>query len=301
MSAAGRARTELANEASRSLSALTAMEIVRLMNEEDSRVPAAVAAVLPAVAAAADASVERLGRGGRLIYLGAGTSGRLAVMEAAEAGPTFGVPPRLVVGVIAGGPDALLTPREGVEDDAAAGAAQVAALDVGADDVVVGVSASGRTPFVAGALDEAGRREALTVALCCDDDAPLVGAASIAIVPLVGPEVLAGSTRLKAGSAQKLVLNALTTATMARLGRVHENLMVDVRATNEKLRRRAAGIVAQLTGRDGADVTDALEAAGWSARVASVMLARGVDASAARSLVDGGQPLEQLLERARDE
>ena len=295
MNGDGRARTELANEAAASLSTLNATEIVRLMNEEDRRVPEAVSAALPSVAAAVDASVERLARGGRLIYLGAGTSGRLAVMEAAEARPTFGVPPGVVVGVIAGGPDALLTPREGVEDDAAAGAAEVSALDVGRDDVVVGVSASGRTPFVAGALDEARDRGAMTVAICCDDEAPIVGSVDVAIVPLVGPEVLAGSTRLKAGSAQKLVLNALTTATMARLGRVHGNLMVDVRASNDKLRRRAAAIVGQLTGRDGPDVTSALDAAGWSARVAAVMLSRGVDAQRARELVDSGRPLEDLL------
>jgi N-acetylmuramic acid 6-phosphate etherase len=221
-------------------------------------------------------------------------------MEAAEARPTFGVPPDTVLGLIAGGPEALMKPREGIEDDAAAGREAIVSASVDSDDVVVGVSASGRTPYVTAAVEEAARRGALTIAVACDTAAPLVAAAELAIVPLVGPEVIAGSTRLKAGTAQKLVLNSLTTAVMARLGRVYGNLMLDVRASNEKLRRRAHHIVAQLTGRDDDDVRQALLEAGWSARVASVMLARGVDAATARGLLASGRSFADVLDVSDD-
>lgn len=268
--------TERPNEASAGLDTLGTREIVELMNAEDARVAAAVAAQLDPITAAVDAIVGRIRAGGRLIYLGAGTSGRLATMEAAEVPPTFGVPPGMVIGLIAGGTDAVQAAREGAEDDTAGGEAEVRRLEVGERDAVVGVSASGRTPFVLAAVAEARRRGAITIGVCCDAGAPLVGATDIPICPVVGPEVLAGSTRLKAGTAQKLVLNMLTTAAMIRLGRVRGNLMVDVRPTNAKLRERARRIVTDISGAADAEVDTALTATGWSARAAILVLTRGL-------------------------
>lgn len=282
--------TERANEASAGIEQRSTLEILEIMNSEDAGVAAAVAERLPAIRDAVDGIVERLRAGGRLIYLGAGTSGRMATMEAAEAPPTFGVSADLVVGVIAGGLSAVEAAREGAEDDAEDGAGEVQRLEVGASDVLVGVSASGRTPFVLGAVTEATARGALTIGVCCDDGSALASATAIAICPLVGPEIVAGSTRLKAGTAQKLVLNMLTTAAMIRLGRVHGNLMIDVRPTNAKLRERAQRIVAEVTGATSADVAAALDATGWSARAAILMLSRGMTASeAAASLADRGE------------
>jgi N-acetylmuramic acid 6-phosphate etherase len=207
----------------------------------------------------------------------------MATMEAAEAPPTFGVPPGTVVGLIAGGTDAVQAARERAEDDADGGSDEVRRLDVSAGDALVGVSASGRTPFVLAAVAEARRRGALTVGVCCDDAAPLAAATDIAICPLVGPEILAGSTRLKAGTAQKLVLNMLTTAAMIRLGRVHGNLMIDVRPTNAKLRERVRRIVAEVSGASEDEVAAALDATEWSARAAILMLTRGTSADEART------------------
>jgi N-acetylmuramic acid 6-phosphate etherase len=199
--------------------------------------------------------------------------------------PTFGTPPSLVLGILAGGPDALARPREAAEDDPAAGAEEMRRSGVRTEDAVVGISASGRTPFVLGAVEEAGRRGALTIGLACDDPTPLAERVDIAIHPIVGPEVLAGSTRLKAGTAQKLVLDMLTTAVMTRLGRVHHNLMVGVRASNAKLIDRARRIVADVTGRPLAEAQAALADAEGSAAVAIVMLTRGLPADEARDLL----------------
>jgi N-acetylmuramic acid 6-phosphate etherase len=276
--------TERSNEASERLETHSTLEILELMNREDALVATAVGAQLQAISEAVDEIVERIRSGGRLIYLGAGTSGRMATMEAAEAPPTFGVPPGTVVGLIAGGSDAVQAARERAEDDADGGAEEVRRLEVAAGDALVGVSASGRTPFVLAAVAEARRRGALTVGVCCDDAAPLASAADIAICPLVGPEILAGSTRLKAGTAQKLVLNMLTTAAMIRLGRVHGNLMIDVRATNAKLRERARRIVAEVSGAPEDEVAAALDATEWSARAAILMLTRGLSADEARAV-----------------
>ena len=276
--------TERSNEASERLETHSTLEILELMNREDTLVATAVGAQIEAIRAAVDQIVERIRSGGRLIYLGAGTSGRMATMEAAEAPPTFGVPPGTVVGLIAGGTDAVQPAGERAEDDADGGADEVRRLAVGAGDALVGVSASGRTPFVLAAVAEAGRRGALTIGVCCDDAAPLAAATDIAICPLVGPEILAGSTRLKAGTAQKLVLNMLTTAAMIRLGRVHGNLMIDVRATNAKLRERARRIVAEVSGASEDEVAGALDATEWSARAAILMLTRGMSADEARAV-----------------
>ena len=281
--------TERANEASADLPDRSTLEILEVMNREDARVAGAVGERLPAIREAVDAIVDRVRDGGRLVYLGAGTSGRLAAMEAAEAPPTFGVAPDTVIGVIAGGANAVRAAHEGAEDDAGGGAAEVRQLELGPRDVLVGVSASGRTPFVLGAVAEARDRGALTVGVCCDDVAPLASQAHIAICPLVGPEILAGSTRLKAGTAEKLVLNMLTTAVMIRLGRVHGNLMVDVRPTNAKLRDRARRIVAEVTAADDGAVAAALAASGWSARAAILMLSRGMTADEAIGALGDGE------------
>ncbi|MET7463540.1 N-acetylmuramic acid 6-phosphate etherase, partial [Nonomuraea sp. NPDC005501] len=219
----GELATEQSDPRYSQIDRLPTEQIARLMNQADAAVPAAVAVVIPAISAAIDAISARMGSGGRLLYVGAGTSGRLAVLDASECPPTFGTDPELVQGVIAGGPDALTRSVEGAEDDAEAGAADLARLEVGPLDSVVGVSASGRAPFVLGALAEARRRGALTVGLSCNDGAPLSAAAEHAIEVVVGPEVVAGSTRLKAGTAQKLVLNMISTIAMVRLGRTYGN------------------------------------------------------------------------------
>jgi N-acetylmuramic acid 6-phosphate etherase len=286
--------TERANPATSDLARQPTAELLRLMSAEDAKVPTAVAHEIAAVERAVAAIVERLRAGGRLVYLGAGTSGRIAVMEAAEARPTFGVAEGTVIGVIAGGEGAVSRGHEGAEDDAEAGEAAVRRVGLGAADVLVGVSASGRTPFVLGAISEARSRGALSIGVSCDATAPLASVPDLSISPDVGPELIAGSTRLKAGTAQKLVLNMLTTAAMIRLGRVHGGLMVDVLLTNDKLRGRARRIVEEVTGHSGPEVDAALREA-ESARVAIVMLSRGVDANAARDLLAGGLSLDSVL------
>lgn len=278
--------TERANQASADLERRSTLEILEIMNREDAGVAAAVGACLTQIGDAVEAIIERLRDGGRLVYLGAGTSGRMATMEAAEAPPTFGVEPGRVIGIIAGGSGAVQAAHEGAEDDEPGGAAEVRRLELGPRDVLVGVSASGRTPFVLGAVAEGRARGSLTVGVCCDDGAPLAAATDFAICPLVGPEILAGSTRLKAGTAQKLVLNMLTTTTMIRLGRVHGNLMVDVRPTNAKLRERARRIVAEVTGANDPEVDAALAATSWSARAAILVLSRGLSPDEAVRSVD---------------
>jgi N-acetylmuramic acid 6-phosphate etherase len=293
--------TERASDAATDLPALSTRDLLELINGQDASVATAVRREVPAVERAVDAVVERLRQGGRLILLGAGTSGRLAVMEAAEARPTFGMPATTVIGLMAGGPSAMTGSREGAEDDVEAAIEDIRRLALTIRDTVVGVSASGRTPFVIAAVRAAHAQGALTIGLCCDDPAPLSEAVAIAIHPTVGPEVIAGSTRLKAGTAQKLVLNMLTTAVMIRLGRIHGNLMIDVQATNAKLRDRARRIVEEVTGRAGPAVEEALAESGWSARVAIVMLGRHVDASEARRLIAHGPPFSELVGAARAE
>ena len=259
--------TEARNPRSRGLASLSTSEILELMNDEDATVPAAVRRALPAVARAVDAIVDAFAHGGRLRYVGAGTSGRLGVLDASEAPPTFGVDPDLVRGLIAGGDTALRSSIEGAEDDPEAGAKDARA-HVRPGDVVVGISASGRASYVVAALDAAHEIGARTVALTCDDGSPLARRAEIAIVVEVGPEILAGSSRLKAGTATKLVLNMLSTAAMIRSGRTRGDLMVDLRPTNAKLRARAIRMVRDETGLDEASAEARLEASGWSVRKA---------------------------------
>jgi len=274
--------TEQPNPRTAAIDTLSSLEIVKMINDEDRRVAQAVGQVLPRIARAVDIIVERLGQGGRLFYLGAGTSGRLGVLDASEMPPTFSVSPDLVQGFIAGGDVALRRSIEGAEDDTEAGAQTVQAAGITRADVVVGIAASGRTPWVLGAVTEARSRGAATVGLTCNPDAPLVGLVDVPIVPVVGPEVIAGSSRMKAGTAQKMVLNMLSTATMVRLGKVYGNLMVDLQPTNAKLRRRAIRILQQAAGVDPEAARLALEATGYQAKPALVMLLAHVDVDEAR-------------------
>jgi len=260
-------RTEARNAMARGLESFTTRQILGLMNDEDASVPAAVRAALPAIEKAVDEIVTALGAGHRLRYIGAGTSGRLGVLDASEAPPTFGVDEDLVRGVIAGGEEALRHAVEGAEDDSSAGA-RAARDHVRKGDVLVGISASGRAKFVTAAMVMARELGARTVALTCDGSSPLAKDADIAIAVDVGPEVLAGSSRLKAGTATKLVLNMLSTAAMIRSGRTRGDLMIDVRPTNAKLRERAIRMVQDETGVSEDVARARLEAAGWSVRKA---------------------------------
>jgi N-acetylmuramic acid 6-phosphate etherase len=274
--------TESINPATREIDTLPTPAIVAAIAAEDAQVAPAVAAVGDAIARLADIVVERMRRGGRLIYAGAGTSGRLGALDAAECPPTFGTDPAQVLALIAGGPAALTQAIEGAEDSAEQGARDVAELNVGPDDVLLGIAASGRTPYVLGAIAEGRRRGAFVAGLACTRPSPLADAADLAIVPIVGPEVIAGSTRMKAGTAEKLVLNTLSTTVMIRLGKTFGNLMVDVRPTNDKLRRRAARIVATATGLELEIAQRLLDAAGGEVKTAIVMELAGVSADEAR-------------------
>ncbi len=274
--------TESINPATTGIDTLATRDIVAAIAAEDAQVAPAVAAVGDVIAQLVDVVVEYIERGGRLVYIGAGTSGRLGVLDASECPPTFGVDPSLVVARIAGGSTALTDALEAVEDDADLGARDIADLNVGPNDVVLGIAASGRTPYVLGAIAEARRRGAFVAGLACAHPSPLAAAVQLIIAPIVGPEVISGSTRMKAGTAQKLVLNTLSTAVMIRLGKTFGNLMVDVQPTNEKLRRRAAGIVATATGVHTDEAQRLLLAANYEAKTAVVMALAGVDAPEAR-------------------
>jgi len=295
-------RTELAGLATeaggrrRDLDLLPTDELVRAMNDEDARVPAAVRVAAPEIARAVDGISERMSRGGRLVYLGAGTSGRLGVLDASECPPTFGIDPSRVVGVIAGGDGALRLSAESAEDDPEQGAADVAALGLGPDDALVGVAASGRTPYVVGALTHAAGVGAFTVAVACNAGSRIGAVADIAIEVVTGPEFIAGSTRLKAGTAQKLVLNMLSTLTMVRLGATYGDIMIDMRATNAKLHARAQRMVADVTGCTLDEAAAALAEARGSAKTATLMVLAGVSApEAERRLGAAGGRLRAAL------
>jgi len=268
---------------------MTAAEIVRLMNREDRRVARAVGRELPAIARAVDAIVRGMRAGGRLIYVGAGSSGRMAVLDAAECAPTFGIAPGRMVALIAGGRRAVTGAVEGAEDSAANGARDLRRLKLGRNDVVVGIAASGTTPYVLGAMKYARGRGTLTVAVMANRDMPLALLVKIVIGVEVGAEVLTGSTRLKAGTSQKMVLNMLSTAVMARLGHVYENLMIDAVLTNEKLHGRAVRILMEASGASVSRAEDALRVAGHSMRAGLVMLKLGVSAGAARKKLAAAQ------------
>ncbi len=279
--------TEAWNAASADLDLRDTTDLVALMTAEDASVPAAVERASAAIVEAIDAVADRLVRGGRLIYVGAGTSGRLALVDAVECESTFAVPPGRVIALVAGGAASTAAAQEHAEDDDAAGASEIAAVAVGPLDAVVGLSASGRTPYVAAALEVARTAGALTIALVAVPESDLGRLAEHEVAVVVGPEVIAGSTRLKAGTAQKLVLNMISTISMVRLGKTYGNLMVDVVATNEKLRARVHRIVAQATGADAAQVDEALAASGGDAKVAIVSLLAGIDSAEAQRRLDG--------------
>jgi N-acetylmuramic acid 6-phosphate etherase len=280
--------TERRNPRSTALDRLPTGDILALMNDEDASVAVAVRATIPQIARAVDELAVRIARGGRLLLFGAGTSGRLAALDAAEWPPTFGTPPGLARAFIAGGPAALTHAIEGAEDNADLGRDDARSAGVGPDDLALGISASGGAPYVVGALAESRASGALTVGLACRPGSPLEAVADIAIVPVVGPEVITGSSRLKAGTAQKLVLNMISTATMVRLGKVYGNLMIDVQPTNAKLRARAVRIVCEATGADTETAAQAL-AEGGHPRVAILMLRLGLDrATAERRLAETG-------------
>jgi N-acetylmuramic acid 6-phosphate etherase len=290
--------TEAGGEPAADYDLRSTLELVELMNAEDETVPAAVGAEAHAIAAAVDAISDRLRRGGRLIYVGAGSSGRIAALDASECETTFSTPQGKVVTLLAGGVESPPAEQEAAEDDRDAGAVDVAALEVSSDDAVVAVSASGRTPYVLGAIEAASEAEALTVCIVSVRDSELAGLVDHEVAVVVGPEFMAGSTRLKAGTAQKLVLNTLSTVSMIRLGKTFGNLMVDVNATNEKLRARVRRIVRTATGASPEQVDEALAAADGEAKVAIVSLLARIDAAQARARLDeAGQSIRVALGR----
>lgn len=292
--------SEARNPRTDQLDRMSAIELVRAMNGEDHAVAAAVARVLPEVAEAVDCIVAAFSAGGRLVYVGAGTSGRLGVLDASECPPTFGVDESMVVGLIAGGDHALRHAVEGAEDDEAAAIADLQRIGFAATDVLVGLAASGRTPYAGSALRYARGLGARAIAVTCNPGSPITRDADISIAAEVGPEVLAGSTRLKSGTAQKLILNMLTTASMVRMGKVFGNLMVDLRATNEKLRARAVRIVVQATGCSTEQAREALAGANHNTKLAVFVLLSGLDTpQAAARLAEARGILRVALDAAQ--
>ncbi|MBJ9255762.1 N-acetylmuramic acid 6-phosphate etherase [Citrobacter amalonaticus] len=274
--------SETRNPQTMDLDALSTLDLVHRFNQQDTLVAEAVKATLPDVASAVDAAAEALKSGGRIIYMGAGTSGRLGVLDASECPPTFGVPHGLVVGLIAGGPEALLKAVEGAEDNAQLGEDDLIALNLAPQDLVVGLAASGRTPYVIGGLKYARKTGCTTVAVSCNPDSPIAQEADIAISPVVGPEALTGSTRLKSGTAQKLVLNMISTGAMVKFGKVYQNLMVDMKATNIKLMDRACRMVVEATGIARAEAETLLRQTDFDVKPAILMALSGLNADAAR-------------------
>jgi len=274
--------TEAGGDAGADYDERSTRDLVERMADGDEAVPIAVKAAAGAIAGLVDVVATQLRAGGRLVYVGAGSSGRIAALDASECESTFSTPPGTVVALVAGGPSAAALEQEAAEDDAEAGAAAVNALDVGPADVVVGVSASGRTPYVLGALEAADEADAVTACVVSVEGSELAASVEHAVVVVVGPEFLAGSTRLKAGTAQKLVLNTLSTLSMVRLGKTYGNLMVDVAATNDKLRARVRRIVETATGADAVEADRALEDADGEAKVAIVALLAHISAAEAR-------------------
>jgi len=278
--------TEQRNPNSMQLDSLSAQELVALINREDQQVALAIEKCLPQIASAVEKIVAAFERGGRLVYVGAGTSGRLGVLDASECPPTYGVKPEMVVGLIAGGDYALRHPIEGAEDNVQQGQADLEEIDFSARDVLVGIAASGRTPYVLGALNYAKQLGATTVSIASNPNSKMAEVADIAIETVVGPEVLTGSSRMKSGTAQKLVLNMLTTASMVLIGKCYQNLMVDVQASNEKLKARALKIVMEATECDNDAAANVLAKANGQVKLAILMQLSGLDALEAQSLLD---------------
>ena len=277
--------TEQRNPNSKHVDSLSALEIVQLMNEEDKQVPLAIEKCLPQIAQAAECIVAAFQQGGRLVYIGAGTSGRLGVLDASECPPTFGVSPEMVKGIIAGGERALRHPIEGAEDSKTQAVVDLQTIQFSSKDVLVGIAASGRTPYVIGALEHAKSLGSVTVSIASNPNSAMANIVDIAIDTVVGPEVLTGSSRLKSGTAQKLVLNMLTTASMILMGKCYQNLMVDVQASNEKLKARAIRIVMQATDCDKALAEETLKQADQNAKLAIMMILSGLDRAQAEAFV----------------
>ena len=286
--------TEQRNPNSMNVDCLSALEIVQLMNEEDKQVPLAIEKCLPQIAQAVECIVAAFQQGGRLVYIGAGTSGRLGVLDASECPPTFGVSPEMVKGIIAGGERALRHPIEGAEDSKAQAVVDLQTIQFSSKDVLVGIAASGRTPYVIGALEYAKSLGSVTVSIASNPNSAMANIVDIAIDTVVGPEVLTGSSRLKSGTAQKLVLNMLTTASMILMGKCYQNLMVDVQASNEKLKARAIRIVMQATDCDKALAEETLKQADQNAKLAIMMILSGLDRAQAEALLETHQGKLQL-------
>ena len=286
--------TEQRNPNSMNVDSLSALEIVQLMNEEDKQVPLAIEKCLPQIAQAVECIVAAFQQGGRLVYIGAGTSGRLGVLDASECPPTFGVSPEMVKGIIAGGERALRHPIEGAEDSKAQAVVDLQTIQFSSKDVLVGIAASGRTPYVIGALEYAKSLDSVTVSIASNPNSAMANIVDIAIDTVVGPEVLTGSSRLKSGTAQKLVLNMLTTASMILMGKCYQNLMVDVQASNEKLKARAIRIVMQATDCDKALAEETLKQADQNAKLAIMMILSRLDRAQAETLLEKHQGKLQL-------
>ena len=286
--------TEQRNPNSMHVDSLSALEIVQLMNDEDKQVPLAIEKCLPQIAQAVECIVAAFQQGGRLVYIGAGTSGRLGVLDASECPPTFGVSPEMVKGIIAGGERALRHPIEGAEDSKAQAVVDLQTIEFSSKDVLVGIAASGRTPYVIGALEYAKSLGSVTVSIASNPNSAMANIVDIAIDTVVGPEVLTGSSRLKSGTAQKLVLNMLTTASMILMGKCYQNLMVDVQASNEKLKARAIRIVMQATDCDKALAEETLKQAEQNAKLAIMMILSGLDRAQAEALLEKHQGKLQL-------
>ena len=278
--------TEQRNPNSMNVDSLSALEIVQLMNDEDKQVPLAIEKCLPQIAQAVERIVAAFQKGGRLVYIGAGTSGRLGVLDASECPPTFGVSPEMVKGIIAGGERALRHPIEGAEDSKAQSVIDLQTIQFSSKDVLVGIAASGRTPYVIGALEYAKSLGSVTVSIASNPNSAMANIVDIAIDTVVGPEVLTGSSRLKSGTAQKLVLNMLTTASMILMGKCYQNLMVDVQASNEKLKARAIRIVMQATDCDKTLAEETLKLADQNAKLAIMMILSGLDRAQAETLLE---------------
>ena len=286
--------TEQRNPNSMHVDSLSALEIVKLMNDEDKRVPLVIEKCLPQIAQAVECIVAAFQQGDRLVYIGAGTSGRLGVLDASECPPTFGVSPEMVKGIIAGGERALRHPIEGAEDSKSQAVVDLQTIQFSSKDVLVGIAASGRTPYVIGALEYAKSLGSVTVSIASNPNSAMANIVDIAIDTVVGPEVLTGSSRLKSGTAQKLVLNMLTTASMILMGKCYQNLMVDVQASNEKLKARAIRIVMQATDCDKALAEDTLKQADQNAKLAIMMILSGLDRAQAEALLEKHQGKLQL-------
>ena len=277
--------TEQRNSRTTHIDTMSTLDMVKLINEEDKKVAVAVGEEAEHIAAAVDVIAGQLGQGGRLVYVGCGTSGRLGILDAVECPPTYSTDPEEVIGLIAGGNEAIFRAKEGAEDDPVLGVEDLKKINFSGRDVLVGIAASGRTPYVLGAMEYARKLGAHVIGISCSTGSQVEQAAEIAITPLPGPEVVTGSTRMKSGTAQKMVLNMLSTGAMIKLGKVYGNLMVDVKPSNEKLVERCKRIVCQATGVDYDTAARTLQACGYRAKVAIVMLKTGTDAHSAEQLL----------------